>query len=57
MRQSYNALISNNSRICSDAYGEISHLVTGNGLSLDPSDDAGKFDAIDEFHKAYMLRG
>lgn len=37
--------------------GEISHLVAGYGLSLNPSDDAGKFDAIDEFHKAYMLRG
>lgn len=37
--------------------GEISHLVAGYGLSLDSSDDAGKFDAIDEFHKAYMLRG
>jgi hypothetical protein len=42
-------------KLCDE--GEISHLVAGYGLSLDPSDDAGKFDTIDEFHKAYMLRG
>lgn len=42
-------------KLCDE--GEISHLLAGNSLSLDPSDDAGKFDAIDEFHKAYMLRG
>ena len=42
-------------KLCDE--GDISHLVAGYGLSLHPSDDAGKFDAIDEFHKAYMLRG
>ena len=42
-------------KLCDE--GEFSHYLIGYGLSLDPSDDAGKFDAIDEFHKAYMLRG